>query len=252
MIANYDKILLDVSGTLYCSKKIPIKGANEFIKQYFEKIIIFSNIGSRTGSELKEDLATIFNTPIPRVVTSLDLLLQFIEKKSYSKVFHYGNKNVIKKIRPFVKKIVVDKYEENIDAIIFTSLINNQWIDNTEAALNIIIKTNADILLGNPDRISPEPPYNFTVTLILDSLLSLSKTIGNEKTIKEFGKPYLSNEMINMHNNKKLVIIGDNPWTDIKQGNKFQCDSILLSSQSKTYKGDIAPTFTVKSLKELL
>ena len=174
------------------------------------------------------------------------------QKKSYSKVFHYGNKNVFKKIQPFVKKIVVDKYEENIDAIIFTSLINNQWIANTEAALNIIIKTNADILLGNPDRISPEPPYNFTVTLILDSLLSLSKTIGSEKTIKEFGKPYLSNEMINMHNNKKLVIIGDNPWTDIKQGNKFQCDSILLSSKSKTYEGDLAPTFTVKSLKELL
>ena len=195
---------------------------------------------------------TIFNVPIPKVITSLDLLLQFIEKKSYNKVFHYGNENVIKKIQPFVKKIVVDDYENNIDAIIFTSLINNRWIGNTEAALNIIMKTDADILLGNPDRISPEPPYNFTVTLILDSLLNLSKTIGNEKTAKEFGKPYLSKEMIHIDKNKKLVTIGDNPWTDIKQGNKFECDSILLSSQAKTYKGDIAPTFTVTSLKALL
>ena len=252
MIANYDKILLDVSGTLYCNQKKPIDGARDFLKKYSEKIIIFSNIGSKTGVELKEELNAIFNISIPQVVTSLDLLLKFIEQKSYNTIFHYGNEKVIEKIKPFVKKIAKDDHEKDIDAIIFTSLISNRWIESTEAALNIILKKDTDILLGNPDRISPEPPFHFTVTLILDSLLNLSKTLDNKKNVKEFGKPYLTKEMIYINKNEKLITIGDNPWTDIKQGNQFQCDSILLSSQSKTYKGNLSPTFIAKSLKELL
>ena len=47
----------------------------------YQKIIIFSNIGSKTGLELKEELFNIFNVPIPNVITSLDLLLKFLEKK---------------------------------------------------------------------------------------------------------------------------------------------------------------------------
>ena len=41
MLSHYDKILLDVSGTLYTNKREPIKGSKEFINQYFDKITIF-------------------------------------------------------------------------------------------------------------------------------------------------------------------------------------------------------------------
>ena len=75
-------------------------------------------------------------------------------------------------------------------------MVGSDWIKRTESALNLIIKTDADILLGNPDRISPEPPFNFTVTLILDSLLNLSDVLQKKKLSKEFGKPNLSRKMI--------------------------------------------------------
>jgi len=148
MLSKFDKILLDVSGTLYSNKKEPLNGSKEFLKNYYQKIIIFSNIGSKTGLELKEELFNIFNVPIPDVITSLDLLLKFLEKKSYKTIFHYGQENVANKIKPFVGNIVNDISEEDIDAIIFTSLVDSKWIKRTESALNLIIKTDADILLG--------------------------------------------------------------------------------------------------------
>ena len=61
MLSKFDKILLDVSGTLYSNKKEPLNGSKEFLKNYYQKIIIFSNIGSKTGLELKEELFNIFN-----------------------------------------------------------------------------------------------------------------------------------------------------------------------------------------------
>jgi len=235
MLSSFDKILLDVSGTLYCNKKNPFLGAKEFLQNYYQKIIIFSNIGSKTGLELKKELHNIFDVPIPNVITSLDLLLKFLEEKSYKNVFHYGQQNVANKITPFVENIVND-YEEEMDAIIFTSLAGDKWIKKTELALNLILESNADILLGNPDRISPEPPFHFTTTLILDGLLNLSNVLGNKKTAIEFGKPNLTKKILDIQKNQELVIIGDNPWTDIQQGINLNCDSILISSKSNFFK----------------
>ena len=252
MLFKFDKILLDVSGTLYSNKKEPLSGSKEFLKNYYQKIIIFSNIGSKTGLELKEELFNIFNVPIPNVITSLDLLLKFLEKKSYKTVFHYGQENVANKIKPFVENIVNDVSEEDIDAIIFTSLVGSGWIKRTESALNLIIKTDADILLGNPDRISSEPPFNFTVTLILDGLLNLSGVLQKKKLSKEFGKPNLSREMIKVKKDEKLIVIGDNPWTDIELSKNLKCQSVLISSKSDLVKNSPSPTFSVESLKEIL
>ena len=114
------------------------------------------------------------------------------------------------------------------------------------------MKTNADILLGNPDRISPEPPFNFTVTLILDSLLNLSNILENKRIAKEFGKPHLTREMIKVKKDEKLVVIGDNPWTDIALGNNLECKSILISSKSDLIQDAPSPSLSIKSLEEIL
>lgn len=251
MISDYDKILLDVSGTLYCKNKIPLEGSKDFIEKYHDKIIIFSNIGSKTGSELRDDLYSIYNIPIPKVLTSLDLLLDHLSIKNYNKVFHYGSDNVTEKISPFTKKII-NQYDKDIDALIFTSLISENWIPSTDIALNIIMQNNVEIILANPDRISPNPPYNFTVSLITDGLLGLANRIVDKKNIIEFGKPYLSKQVLSINENDKLVTLGDNPWTDVKQSKLFNCDSILISSETKKYSEDLSPTHVFKSLKHLL
>jgi len=229
MLSRYDKILLDVSGTLYTNKCKPIKGSKEFIDQYFDKITIFSNIGSKTGLELEKELLNIFNTKIPKVLTSLDLLIEFLKTKSYSNIFHYGNADVANKVRPFVKNIVTDFSSKNIDAAIFTSLVEDKWIKTTDAALNTLLQTDADILLANPDRITPLKPYYFTVTLISDSLINLCNILGKDKGVKEFGKPNVNKESLGITNEDNLIVIGDNPLTDIQQAINLNCDSILIS-----------------------
>ena len=42
MLSEYDKIILDVSGTLYDDDKTPFIGSKILIK-YYKKILIFSN-----------------------------------------------------------------------------------------------------------------------------------------------------------------------------------------------------------------
>tara|TARA_B100001250_G_scaffold413928_1_gene449812 strand:+ start:2534 stop:3289 length:756 start_codon:yes stop_codon:yes gene_type:complete len=251
MLSKFDKILLDVSGTLYSNKKVPLEGSKIFLENFYDKIIIFSNIGSKTGLELQKDLSAIFKVPIPKTITSLDILIHFLKKKSYKSVFHFGSKKVEKKIQPFIKKIV-SNYSDNIDAVIFTSLIDEGWIHKAEVALNIILKNDSDILLGNPDRISPEPPFHFTTTLILDGLLNLSNILGKRKAAIEFGKPDLTKKILDIKVDEKLVVIGDNPWTDIQQSINMNCDSILISSKSNLSRNQPTPTFIVSSLNKLL
>ena len=76
-----------------------------------------------------------------------------------------------------------EKREKNIDAAIFTSLVEDKWIKTTDAALNTLLQTDADILLANPDRITPLKPYYFTVTLISDSLINLCNILGKDKNL---------------------------------------------------------------------
>ena len=87
--------------------------------------------------------------------------------------------------------------------------------------LKLLEKNNVEIILANPDRISPNPTYNFTVSLITDGLLGLANRIIDEKNIIEFGKPYLTKQVLSIIENEKLVTLGDNPWTDVKQSKLF-------------------------------
>jgi ribonucleotide monophosphatase NagD (HAD superfamily) len=58
--------------------------------------------------------------------------------------------------------------------------------------------------------------------------------------------------MIEVGEDEKLVVIGDNPWTDIELSKNLECQSILISSKSDLVKNSPSPTFSVKSLKEIL
>ena len=58
--------------------------------------------------------------------------------------------------------------------------------------------------------------------------------------------------MIKVKKDEKLIVIGDNPWTDIELSKNLKCQSVLISSKSDLVKNSPSPTFSVESLKEIL
>ncbi|MDC3077490.1 hypothetical protein OA327_02140 [Flavobacteriales bacterium] len=225
MLSQYSRIILDVSQTLYDNNQTPLKGSFEFLKKYKEKIIVVSNIGSLTGLELRKKLNTIFKIDITNVITSLDLVINHLNKKKYDNIFHYGSSQILEKLKSETNLNFIEDHSCNkIETLLFTSLCKDlSWIKLTQNTLNLMARENINIILGNPDRSCPIKPHNFTVSLIHDALLSSCIELGYSPKSIEIGKPNIKIEELGILLNEKTVVIGDNPKTDglLAMKNKF-------------------------------
>ncbi len=251
MRLNYDYIIVDGNGTLYEDNYHPIKGSENFLEKYKSKTVLFSNIGSKTGEEVIYEMTRYFRV-IPSIAyTSLDLLLAYLNDQQFNSVFHFGNNIVEKKISKLVDRIVSNISDTvTPQALIFTSLPSDKWIKITQVALNYMLTTNAEIILANPDRISPIQPYKITVGILLDGLMQAASKIREVRRVVELGKPSLNKVFFRIEDNSRIVVVGDNPWTDILLGAQLDCDTILVSPNGPI-KGAPVPTYTVKSIEEL-
>jgi len=248
---DYDYIIIDGHGTLYNDQYHPCEGAIEFLKRYGSKAILFSNIGSKTGDELQKTIANYFQVFPARIHTSLDLLLDHLASSDYNKVFHFGDSRTCQKIKDLVGQVVTDElFAEKLEALVFTSLPSENWIRRMQAALNYIASSNAEILLGNPDRISQITPYKITVAILLDGFINALSNLNTRKKITEFGKPRLAKSFFDIVPTDRVVVIGDNPWMDVLLAEYLHCDSILVTSNDML-EGTPRATFHVKSLEEL-
>ena len=251
MNKSYDHIIIDGHGTLYDDKYTPCAGALKFMRKYYKKTILFSNIGSKTGYELEQTLKVKFSILPYKIITSLDLMLNHIEKNKYRSIFHFGNNKLNHEINRYVPKII-ENYEKRIkpDAVLFTSLPQDSVILRMQAALNYILSCNAKILLANPDRITLNPPYKITVAILCDSIINSLSKIKRNIEIVEFGKPYIGKDDLNIKSYSDVVVIGDNPWTDVALAKKMGCDSILITAKDVS-KSVPYPVYKIKSLVEL-
>lgn len=248
---NYDYIIIDGHGTLYNDQYHPCDGAIEFLKRYGSKTILFSNIGSKTGDELQKTIANYFQIFPARIHTSLDLLLDHLAISGYNKVFHFGDSTTCQKIKDLVGQVVTDElFAEKLEALVFTSLPRENWIRRMQASLNYIASSNAEILLGNPDRISQITPHKITVAILLEGLINSLSILNVRKKITEFGKPRLVKSFFDIAPADRVVVIGDNPWTDVLLAEHLNCDSILVTSNDMLEEAP-RPTLHVKSLGEL-
>jgi ribonucleotide monophosphatase NagD (HAD superfamily) len=225
LLSQYSKIILDVSQTLYDDNRTPLEGSFDFLEKYQEKIVIISNIGSLTGNELRNKLNIIFNINITKVITSLDLVIDYLKKKKYDNIYHYGSNKVLGKLKRETNFNFIEDYSSsNIETLLFTSLCTDgSWINLTQNTLNLMARGDINIILGNPDRSCPVKPHNFTVSLIHDALLSSCIELGYSPTSIEIGKPNIKMEEMGISLNEKTVVVGDNSKTDglLAVKNKF-------------------------------
>lgn len=216
MLSSFSKIILDVSQTLYDENQIPLAGSDEFLRLNKNKILIVSNVGSLTGTDLRKRLLEIFNIEIHEVVTSLDLVINYLNKNNCNNIYHYGSEKVLEKLkRKTTSNFIESNLASEVENILFTSLYrDNGWIRATQEVLNLMVNDQVSVILGNPDRSCPGKPHNFTVSLLYDALLLSCRYLGYRPRCVELGKPNIIMSELGVMPHESAVVIGDNPDTD--------------------------------------
>lgn len=229
-IENYDHLIVDIFGTLFNEEYEELKGAYKFIEKNLEKVTLVSNIGSIKGEDLKKKLNLIGKLAPIKVITSLDLAIKYLESNySSSQIMHFGGKKAEHELSKLFN--IQNCYSKSSDVLIMTSLPSENFIKDTQQAMRFFLETDKEILLANPDRITPEPPFKIRVAMIFDMLRQQSKRLRKNIKFKEIGKPNLKRSDLKIKNRDKVLVIGDNPDTDISLANSLQCESVLVTSK---------------------
>jgi ribonucleotide monophosphatase NagD (HAD superfamily) len=230
--ADYDKIILDGYGTLYDRNFIPFEGALKLLGLIGNKGVLFSNIGSLRGSELKDKVRMSFGFSFTQVITSLDLLCNYINENNIKKIYHYGGasaRNELMKITSLTNSI-----KDFADAIVLTSLPQENWIKESQDLLRYInIHKDVKVILSNPDRLLPGSDVGINVGMMFDMLIKPWPSKGFKLSQIEIGKPNLTRNDLLLNTNEKLLVVGDNYKTDGGLAKEINSEFVLISKDTR-------------------
>lgn len=230
-LKKFDHIILDGYGTLYGRDQTPLKGVERFLNIFGEKSILFSNIGSTTGSKLSEILERNFSQIPTRILTSMDLLIQYLKEQEISSAYHFGGEQAEYILN--TNGIKINSSNDRIDCIIFTSLPDKNWIKKSQRVLQLINHGELKkIILANPDRLLPGPHVGINVGMMFDMFLRGWDQKSFKAKIVEIGKPNISREDLNLCPNSKVLVVGDNILTDGGLATNINAEFVLISDQS--------------------
>jgi len=248
-LLQYDHIILDGFGTLYDKNFSPINGSSELLNLIGSKGILFSNMGSILGSELKEKLNYKMESSPVSFITSLNLLCQYIENNDIKSIYHYGGTsadNILRKTCTIASSI-----EDVVDAIVFTSLPQDNWIQKSQDILRYIYyHKKATVILANPDRLLPNKHVGINVGMVFDMLVNNWPSEEFKLSKIEIGKPLLSRINLQIGSKENILVIGDNKHTDGGLAKALKADLILISEYEKNNFND--GVWCYRSLKALL
>jgi len=246
-LSDYDNVILDGFGTLYNKNFVPIEGASKLLNLIGDKGILFSNVGSLIGSELKERLLCKIDCPSIKVLTSLDLLCLHIKNQNIKIIYHYGGENA-KKILSKITSLT-DLIQDEVEALVFTSLPTNNWIKESQDILRYInLHRNANLILANPDRLLPGEHVGINVGMMFDMLIKNWPTNRFKLSRIEIGKPFLKRDDLSLNSNKNLLVIGDNIHTDGGLAKTLNAEFILISKLQGFESKDISIYPDIKAL----
>jgi len=245
---SYDKIILDGFGTLYDKNYIPLKGANKLLKIIHEKSVLFSNVGSKTSTTLKNDISKKFDIVPTEILTSFDLLLLYISELKIKEIFHFGGEHAENELKN--NGIVID---DRSQTIIFSSLPQSNWIQKSQLVLKKILHNQASkIILANPDRIIISKHIGINVGMMFDMLIkSWPSNVYENLELIEIGKPNISRKVFSINNSSKILVIGDNFITDGGLASSLKADFCFIGDNLKKSESD-TKFFSFKTLEDLL
>lgn len=226
--ASYDLVVFDGFGTLYDKNLVPLPGALELLEDMSYESILFSNVGSIRGDQLRIRLTNQFENLPSTILTSMDLLIQYLSEVDVKSVYHFGGR--VAGLELENQGITLSSPSDQPEIIVFTSLPGDDWIQLSQSVLRMINSQNLQkLVLANPDRLLPGEHVGINVGMVFDMLVESWPKLAYDLPTVEIGKPNLTRCQLNIEDDKKVLVIGDNLITDGGLAGRLDADFVLIS-----------------------
>ncbi len=226
--SSYDLLVFDGFGTLYNRDLHPLPGAIELLEDVNCDSILFSNVGSITGDQLRIRLNAQFNHLPSTILTSMDLLIQHLYDHDINSLYHFGG--CVAGLELEKHGITLASLKDQPEIVAFTSLPGDDWIQLSQDVLRMINNQNIQkLILANPDRLLPGEHVGINVGMVFDMLLQSWPKSAYDLPIFEIGKPNLNREQLNIEDYKNILVLGDNIITDGGLASQLDADFVLIS-----------------------
>lgn len=255
-LKNKKLFLFDMDGTIYQEEKV-FEGTHQLldcIEKAGGMYVFITNNSSKSVAEYVKKLNRLgIKADRDNFFTSTQATILYLEKNYFgAKIYCQGTSSLIKELREAA--INVTEAVEEVDVVLvgFDSELTSQKIRNT---CEILTMQNVPFIATNPDL---RCPVSFGFIPDCGSICNILTAATGKKPIY-IGKPEPT--MINIVREKlgysatETVVIGDRLYTDIAAGLNAGVEAVCVLTGEATLddikKGDIKPTFTVKSVKEV-
>ena len=225
---KFDKIFLDLDGTIYIDNQI-INKADEQIRRLNQEGLEFFYLTNNTSADTNHYFSKLkkFNLPVndKSIISPINVIINWIKNKKYSYIYVLGVNDFKNEL---IKKTGVIITEKNPECIIvgFDKELTYQKL---ETACKLIHK-GTPYYLSHIDYYCPSLLGNLPDCGSIG--LMLEKTTGI-KSLGNFGKPSeLMIEYIQDRINKsdKNILVGDRIHTDIEIGKKIGAKTVVVCS----------------------
>jgi HAD superfamily hydrolase (TIGR01450 family) len=271
LLQAYDILLLDAYGVLL-DRTGPLPGATEFIRRLEAEArpyLVLSNSASRLPETMASDLAAL-GLPVPagRLLTSGMLLAGWMESRGLagSRCAVLGPEDAHAYVaraggRPLSPEHTGDGPDAEV--IVVADQKGFECLDGVNAALSLAVRRldagrDLHLVLCNPDLIYPVAPGRFGVTA--GGLAAMLEAALQERypermlRFERLGKPWpaMYEAARQRAGAGRMVMIGDQPATDIRGANGIGIDSVLvgtgLARADARLRGELRPTWRLAGL----
>jgi HAD superfamily hydrolase (TIGR01450 family) len=275
LIDRYDALLLDAYGVLV-DKTGPLPGAVEFIgrlNQRGKPYFLLTNSASRLPDMMAEELARMdLAIPASNIITSGMLLANWVRSNGLAgqsavvlgteDSLRYARSAGLRPLAPGALEERLTQQGELPGILVLADQAGFDLLNGINAVLSLLLQRldrgrTMHLVLCNPDLIYPRAAGLLGVTA--GGLAAMLEAILNERygdaapRFERLGKPNppMFEEAVRRAGSRRLVMVGDQPATDIAGANRCGIDSALVDSGLAPTPGSAAgpqPTWRLSSL----
>jgi 4-nitrophenyl phosphatase len=221
--------IVDIDGTIFLEGVGAVDGAKEFI-EYLKskgKVYIMSNNSTQSAIQMVEKIYPV-DVPASNILSTLSMVEYVIKRDNIRRAFYIGN-------------FVLEQYISNSGAAIDSNKADAVFVGYTKNPKFSSITTAARLLRQGARLyalgIDSFYPMFGRPTPGVGYLVGSFEYLSGQKPIL-LGKPGTTMLDFIAHKEKagkgEIIVIGDNPETDIRMANDYGCRSILVGKEDKS------------------
>ncbi len=255
-LAKYDYFIFDLDGTIYRGEHL-IPNADRVVNQLKsinKKIVFVSNKTTGTANDYYDLLKNWgLNVEENEIINSTIVASRYLNQNFKGKVFFaIGEDSFINEIEKSSLKYSTTPEEINILLVTLDRTLNYKKLEIAARAL----ENGARFFAANIDDTCPVDDGE---VIDAGSTISALQKRTHRKLELHFGKPseFMFNEIKNhlQFIPSKTLLIGDRLETDIRMGNEFGIDTVLVHTGVKYFPNgteNILPTYQLNSVFDLI